>query len=178
MILPQFTLDQSIGIDGTNLQDFFYLACGEEEQLNLINGRNRNDDDAEKGSKTSKNGRNTKKTEETKAILLAQDEALKLNELERRCCVKCSIAYSAFNPPPSSRRLHGDLSYLEVKLPDKEGVVHITAIPLGFYINRTTGNSFDPSPAAQPCFSHALLDCILLKSNALRVAWVSNNIMI
>jgi len=170
VILPGFTLNQSIAIDGTNLQDFFYLACGEEEQLNFINGVKMNDEETEEGD-SSKNHTNSKNNEQN-ALRLAKDEALKLNELERRCCIKCPIAYSAFNPPPSSRRLHGDLAYLEVTLPDNEGVVHVTAIPLGFYINRTTERSFDPSPAIQPCFSHALLDCILLKSDALRAAWI------
>jgi len=68
------------------------------------------------------------------------------------------------------------LAYVQVNLPAGEGVVHITAIPTGFYINRSSSSgggvvTFDPSPAAQPCFSHEILDCLLQKSSSLRIAW-------
>lgn len=39
---------------------------------------------------------------------------------------------------PSHGRLHGDLAYLEVTLPDVKATLHVTATPLGFYGNRTT----------------------------------------
>jgi hypothetical protein len=42
---------------------------------------------------------------------------------------------------------------------------------MGFYINKTIGKSFDPAPTATYCFSHSLLDCLLLHSASLRDAW-------
>ena len=187
MVLPSFPLDKPIAIDGKNLADHFYLACGEEDALALFHGEHKIQEDKDSNNKELSNKRDEiakeKSTMDTE--VLAQETANKLSGLEERCRVKCSIAFGGFNPPPSHRRLLGDLAYLEVTLPRDESVVHVTAIPTGFYINRTTGSSntisgghsndyrFDPTPAADPCFSHSLLDCLLLKSKALRAAWVS-----
>jgi len=72
-------------------------------------------------------------------------------------CIR-SIAYSGWNPPPPSRRMQGDLAYLEVLT--EEGPIHITAVQRGFFVNKTTRQIFNPSPAANNCFSHNLLETL------------------
>ena len=59
----------------------------------------------------------------------------------------------------------GDLAYLEVSI-EGEPTVFITAVSTGFYVNKSTHASFDPAPAAEPCFSHELLDCLLMVSSS------------
>jgi len=62
-----------------------------------------------------------------------------------QCCV--DMRYSAWNPPPSYRKLAGDLLYVEVRLlEDPNNVVHITASSNGFFVNKTMGNTYDPRP--------------------------------
>lgn len=101
----------------------------------------------------------------------------RLNELEEKTRIKCTVCYSGFHPPPQSRRLLGDLCYIEVIPPDfpDEPVLNITAVPTGFYVNRSSvengSYTFDPSPAPEPCFSHELLDCMLQASDSIRTAW-------
>ncbi|GER48746.1 clustered mitochondria protein homolog [Striga asiatica] len=61
--------------------------------------------------------------------------------------IKCveSIVFSSFNPPPSHRRLYGDLIYLD--LVTLEGNKHcITGTTKTFYVNSSTGNILDPRP--------------------------------
>jgi len=54
------------------------------------------------------------------------------------------INFSAWNPPPGNRQLCGDLFYLEV-ITLENNVLHITASVDGFYLNRSTSTSFDPT---------------------------------
>ncbi len=142
--LPNFSLDDPVELDTKKFEDFFYLACGEEDK-----GRAKKMDDK-----------------------LSQ----RLCELDNKCRIDCKISFGGFNPPPMRRKLLGDLAYLEVTLPGSDGSVHITAISAGFYVNKTSDTEsekkFDPSPASNPCFSHELLDCILMRSKSLRYAWV------
>jgi Mitochondrial function, CLU-N-term len=56
-----------------------------------------------------------------------------------------SITISGWNPPPPSRKLHGDLAYFEV-ITAEEGSFHITAVSNGFYVNKSTKTLFDPNP--------------------------------
>ncbi|XP_019186851.1 PREDICTED: clustered mitochondria protein-like isoform X2 [Ipomoea nil] len=61
--------------------------------------------------------------------------------------VKCveSIVFSSFNPPPSYRRLAGDLIYLDVVT--LEGNKYsITGTTKNFYVNSSTANVLDPRP--------------------------------
>nr|GMD59516.1 clustered mitochondria protein [Ipomoea batatas] len=62
--------------------------------------------------------------------------------------VKCveSIVFSSFNPPPSYRRLAGDLIYLDVVT--LEGNKYsITGTTKNFYANSSTANVLDPRPS-------------------------------
>ncbi|XP_038720108.1 clustered mitochondria protein-like isoform X2 [Tripterygium wilfordii] len=57
-----------------------------------------------------------------------------------------SIVFSSFNPPPSYRRLVGDLIYLDVVLLDGNKYC-ITGSTKLFYVNSSTGNVLDPRPS-------------------------------
>ncbi|CAI9103152.1 OLC1v1001598C1 [Oldenlandia corymbosa var. corymbosa] len=60
-------------------------------------------------------------------------------------CVE-SIVFSSFNPPPSYRRLSGDLIYLDVV--SLEGNKYcITGTTKNFYVNSSTGTILDPRPS-------------------------------
>ncbi|KAF9665748.1 hypothetical protein SADUNF_Sadunf16G0156000 [Salix dunnii] len=62
--------------------------------------------------------------------------------------IKCvdSIVFSSFNPPPSHRRLVGDLIYLDVIT--LEGSKYcVTGTTKMFYVNSSTGNVLDPRPS-------------------------------
>ena len=227
LIYPTFPYEHNIVVDGSNIQDFFYLACGEEEQLALMKdfwkGNHKNENKTSTSTKT--NDRNRKSASSSvnsnPKVVPEQflfDTTLKLKELDDQCRIPCTIAYSTFHPPPPHRRLKGDIAYLEVTLPltlpGPKGLTgqqemtktHITAVPMGFYVNRTclsTSNThstnsntssnthythsntststnttaevlFDPNPCSNHCFSHALLDCLLLHSETLRALWVSS----
>lgn len=62
--------------------------------------------------------------------------------------IKCveSIVFSSFNPPPSHRRLVGDLIYLDV-VTLEGGKFCITGTTRMFYVNSSSGNVLDPRPA-------------------------------
>lgn len=59
--------------------------------------------------------------------------------------IKCveSIVFSSFNPPPSNRRLVGDLIYLDVVTLEGNKFC-ITGTTKVFYVNSSTGNTLDP----------------------------------
>ncbi|PIN12698.1 hypothetical protein CDL12_14683 [Handroanthus impetiginosus] len=61
--------------------------------------------------------------------------------------IKCveSIVFSSFNPPPSHRRLNGDLIYLDV-LTLEGNKYCITGTTKSFYINSSMGDILDPRP--------------------------------
>ncbi|XP_062222196.1 clustered mitochondria protein-like [Phragmites australis] len=64
--------------------------------------------------------------------------------------IKCveSIVFSSFNPPPSYRRLHGDLMYIDVVT--LEGNKYcITGSSKSFYVNCSTESILDPRPSKQ-----------------------------
>jgi len=168
MLLPDFPFDKSVALNGKNLKDFYYLACGEEQRLQLLNDKVPGDFINVQKEKDEKDVHADKLKNQ---IIETQTIAARWSELDDMCYVNCNISFGGFNPPPSNRRILGDLAYLEVELPGKEGLVHVTAIPSGFYINRTSGDKFNPAPADEPCFSHELLDCLLQKSASLRNEW-------
>ncbi|KAK1413342.1 hypothetical protein QVD17_35114 [Tagetes erecta] len=61
--------------------------------------------------------------------------------------IKCveSIVFSSFNPPPSYRRLVGDLIYLDVVTLEGSKFC-ITGTTTTFYVNSSSGNTLDPKP--------------------------------
>ena len=183
-------------IDGTNplspdtrdLKHFFYYACGEDPDVFLDNEKSNSLNQRDGGSKSKKKGKKKNKghAPSTDEVVDKDDDGSnkeksvkeiipKLNALEEKTRVPCTIRFSGFHPPPQFRRLMGDLAYLEVSLPDVK-IVNITATPMGFFVNKSSsgdGNKkFDPSPATKHCFSHELLDCLLKYSDAFSESWV------
>ncbi|XP_055533607.1 clustered mitochondria protein homolog [Wyeomyia smithii] len=69
------------------------------------------------------------------------------------------LTTSAWNPPPGPRKLHGDLMYLYVvTMEDKR--FHISACPRGFFINKSTDDTFDPRPDNPSYLCHSLIDLL------------------
>ncbi|KAL6912229.1 hypothetical protein ACP4OV_001034 [Aristida adscensionis] len=72
--------------------------------------------------------------------------------------IKCvdTIVFSSFNPPPSYRRLHGDLIYIDVTT--LEGNKYcITGSSKSFYVNCSNGSILDPKPTKQAQESSTLV---------------------
>ena len=81
-------------------------------------------------------------------------------------CLK-SICFSGWNPPPSQRRLKGDLCYLQVTNLE-DSTFHVTATETGFFINSTSHTVFDPTPARTPHTSHSLLELLRQASSSFK----------
>ncbi|XP_020265278.1 clustered mitochondria protein-like [Asparagus officinalis] len=80
--------------------------------------------------------------------------------------IKCmeSITFSSFNPPPSHRRLAGDLIYLDAAT--LEGNKYcITGTTKGFHVNSSTGVVLNPKPL-KPAFEATTLIGLLQKISA------------
>ncbi|KAN0065843.1 Intracellular distribution of mitochondria [Thecaphora frezii] len=71
------------------------------------------------------------------------------------------LSLSSWNPPPQPQKLQGHLLYLQVGTLEGE-LIYITSSTHGFYISRTTGSKFDPSPrpAGQDFASCSLFDLL------------------
>lgn len=67
-------------------------------------------------------------------------------------CIK-SISLSLWNPPPYHLRTKGHLLYLVVMTNENEQH-HITSHVTGFYVNKSSNASFDPSPRQGPKAHH------------------------
>ena len=59
-------------------------------------------------------------------------------------CVR-QLSLASWNPPPQHCKLNGHLLYLQVGTLEGE-VIFVTASTHGFYVNRSSGARFDPSP--------------------------------
>ena len=185
--LPRYLPDEPVKVDGGNLKKFFYLACGEDPALYSDDSAKRaklskKENGSKSSKKKSKKGKDkSKEDEEDKGKdAISNEETMRetiprLNALEERTRVECIIRLSGFHPPPQFRRLMGDLAYLEITPPQEKNVIHITAVPTGFFVNKSSSldgsHRFDPSPAPEPCFSHELLDCLLKCSASFRRSW-------
>ncbi|KAL0006693.1 hypothetical protein SO802_008195 [Lithocarpus litseifolius] len=94
----------------------------------------------------------TAKTEvpELDGLGFMEDVAGSLNNLLSSSSteIKCveSIVFSSFNPPPSYRRLVGDLIYLDVVTLEGNKFCMTGATKM-FYVNSSPGNSLDPRPS-------------------------------
>ena len=158
---------------------------GSDDELAMSDGNvrsNGNNNASKNQSKRSKNSTNNNKL--PTSMVQVEHTLYNLNEATR---VPITLKLSGYHPPPAHRRVLGDLAYIEAILPD--GVtVHVTAFPLGFYVNRSNSSKFDPTPLIinnngsssssadsnkDACYSHTLLDCLLQRSKPLRAAWTS-----
>lgn len=72
-----------------------------------------------------------------------------------------SLAVSPWSPPPPPLRARGHLLYLQLATLEGE-TIHLTASTDGFYINRSTGSKFDPSPRpnGEDLLSNSLFDLL------------------
>ncbi|RWS27357.1 hypothetical protein B4U80_02506, partial [Leptotrombidium deliense] len=77
------------------------------------------------------------------------------------------LTTSGWNPPPGTRKLHGDLMYLYViTLEDKR--FHLTASTRGFYVNQSTEEEFNPKPANPKLVYHSLVDLLSQLSSSFK----------
>ncbi|KAL7543602.1 hypothetical protein ACHAXR_012903 [Thalassiosira sp. AJA248-18] len=148
--------------------------------INSVNGEHSNET-----APASSSAAAAAAADKTKSMFQIERTLYNLNEATHISNI--TLRLSGYHPPPAHRRVLGDLAYLEASLPDNSGVVHITAFPLGFYVNRSTSSKFDPTPnltnnnsnngtaaaGKDACYSHALLDCLLQRSKSLRASWTN-----
>jgi len=73
-------------------------------------------------------------------------------------CLKI-LSYSGWNPPNGSRKLHGDLMYLQVTTCEEKSF-HITACTKGFYVSQSTDEKFSPKPVQPKAIFHSLVDLL------------------
>ncbi|KAL3941965.1 MAG: hypothetical protein SGBAC_003767 [Bacillariaceae sp.] len=178
MKLPTYPNVGSTIVNSKDLKNFYYLACGENPDLYLGDapkqsqkGNGSKKKKGKKGKGQAQNGNENEADEQVEVEQEMRELIPQLNRLEEKTKLDCSIRFSAFHPPPRARKMLGDLAYLEVNPPGESKSIHITAIPTGFYVNRSTDAKFDPSPATKACFSHELLDCLLQASSSFFTAW-------
>ncbi|KAG2377485.1 hypothetical protein C9374_009396 [Naegleria lovaniensis] len=99
---------------------------------------------------------NTKNLYDPESFKMASLEPIiMLSNTDLPKCLK-SITFSAWNPVPESRKLKGDLFYLQVETLENT-IVHLTANASGFYVNGTKGSKFNPMPANKPHKNQTLL---------------------
>lgn len=116
----------------------------------------------ETGKSTPANSGDSAKTEvpELDSLGFMEDETGSLTNLlsspsEEIKCVE-SIVFSSLNPPPSYRRLVGDLIYLDV-ITLEGNKFCITGTTKMFYVNSSTGNVLDPRPSKAASESATLI---------------------
>ncbi|XP_047337970.1 clustered mitochondria protein-like isoform X2 [Impatiens glandulifera] len=81
-----------------------------------------------------------------------------------------NIVFSSLNPPPSYRRLVGDLIYLDVVT--LEGNTYcITGTTKMFYVNSSTGNTLDPKPSKASSESATLIGLLQKISSKFKRAY-------
>ena len=85
-----------------------------------------------------------------------------------------SLTYSAYNPPPPTRKLRGDLLYLVIHTLENNRL-HITAAVDGFYVNESTDEEWSGGMASSGYKSHSLLE-LLRKASPLFHARFSANL--
>ncbi|XVF22990.1 hypothetical protein REPUB_Repub12eG0218400 [Reevesia pubescens] len=84
-------------------------------------------------------------------------------------CVE-SIVFSSFNPPPTYRRLVGDLIYLDIVT--LEGNKYcITGTTKMFYVNSSTGNVLDPRPSKASSEATTLIELMQKISSKFKKAF-------
>ncbi|KAL6974080.1 hypothetical protein U1Q18_028262 [Sarracenia purpurea var. burkii] len=116
----------------------------------------------ETGKSTPANTGDSSKTEvpELDSLGFMEDVTASLTNLlpspsKEMKCVE-SIVSSSFNPPPSYRRLVGDLIYLDLVTLEGNNFC-ITGTTKIFYVNSSTGNVLDPRPSKAASESATLI---------------------
>ncbi|KAF9597346.1 hypothetical protein IFM89_017249 [Coptis chinensis] len=86
--------------------------------------------------------------------------------------IKCveSIVFSSLNPPPSYRRLVGDLIYIDITTLEGQKFC-ITGTTTVFYVNSSTENTLDPRPAKNPSEATTLVGLLQKISSKFKKAF-------
>jgi len=157
-----------------NLKEFFSRTNGEDlaDSASPTQRQNSNRKKRRGKGKAKINSNGDNLPSEAKSLAANMED---WNEIDSEMHVPFTIRYGGFHPPPSNRRLMGDLAYLEFAPDDLSECLHITATPTGFYVSNSSGQGrqavFDPTPRKEPCFSHELLDCLLQAHSSFRQSW-------
>lgn len=77
------------------------------------------------------------------------------------------LTASCWNPPPGYRKLRGDLIYVHV-VTNEDKRINITGSTKGFYLNQSTEEEFDPSPASPKTIYHSLTELLNAHSPSFR----------
>jgi protein TIF31 len=81
------------------------------------------------------------------------------------------MAKRRWNPAPASRRLQGDLFYVEVTTLEN-AVLNITATASGFFLNRTHRDTFNPLPVQPLVHAYSLVSLLSLASASFKKNYV------
>lgn len=73
------------------------------------------------------------------------------------------LTASCWNPPPGYRKLHGDLLYVHV-VTNEDRRLNVTGSTRGFYLNQSTEEEFNPSPASPKIIYHSLTELLNAQS--------------
>ncbi|KAL4646532.1 hypothetical protein GN956_G10055 [Arapaima gigas] len=82
------------------------------------------------------------------------------------------LSLSSWNPPPGPRKLQGDFFYITVCTLEGRWC-DITSCPRGFFLNRSTLDTFDPRPASSSPLSHCLADLLSQLSPGFKKAFAA-----
>lgn len=92
-------------------------------------------------------------------LLKAKPSVSQIMNYETNIVTPCvqSICLDAYNPVPAQYRSQGHLLYLQIVTLEGE-TFHVTVIPSGFYVNKSTSTRFDPtSRTSEGEFIHPVL---------------------
>eukprot|EP00339_Tiarina_fusa_P023157 CAMPEP_0117047886 /NCGR_PEP_ID=MMETSP0472-20121206/33076_1 /TAXON_ID=693140 ORGANISM="Tiarina fusus, Strain LIS" /NCGR_SAMPLE_ID=MMETSP0472 /ASSEMBLY_ACC=CAM_ASM_000603 /LENGTH=346 /DNA_ID=CAMNT_0004760723 /DNA_START=33 /DNA_END=1070 /DNA_ORIENTATION=+ len=104
--MPVYAEDKPVAQDSRNLTQFFYLACGEDPALYSEDIQNLPAPKKDNGKlkKKGKKGKETASDEDEKGVASTEqfirETIPRLNMLEEKTRIKCTIRFSGFHPPP------------------------------------------------------------------------------
>lgn len=152
----------------------------DKESVNEEQETDKKDDSEKKPKKYELNVSEEEKAQFTKVVheifdCFKHSSVNDVNATESNISTPClrSLSLSAYNPVPAFYRTKGHLLYLQVVTLEGE-TFHITAVPSGFYVNKSSGTKFDPFPKVlegnidlQNVAKHSLLDLLCSQSKKL-----------
>lgn len=86
-----------------------------------------------------------------------------INDIEKVPTSLKVLTASGWNPPPGYRKLHGDLIYIHV-VTNEDKRLNITSSTKGFFLNQSTEEEYDPTPASPKIIYHSLIDLLNAQS--------------
>jgi len=161
---PEHEDKEKVEEENTTQQQTAKKKNKNSNKRNNKSGKKNKNNGNNKGNKNENNNKNNggnkkakKQKSNEKQLIDMQGTLSKFFPEEQKVHPRCTkeISFSGWNPPPGNRVLLGDLYYLEI-LTMENRCLHVTCWTNGFYINRSTKQSFNPLPSARPCHSHYL----------------------